>query len=115
MIERLFVYGSLAPGECNHDVMAGIQGEWQPGEIRGQLINPNWREAGWYPSFVIDDNAAWVKGQVFSSSCLSDHWSRLDAFEGERYLRSQTLANIYGDKLVQVFVYTLNPESPGIQ
>ncbi len=95
--------------------MAGIQGEWHPGEIRGQLINPNWRTEGWYPSFIIDDTAPWVKGQVFSSTCLSDHWPRLDAFEGEHYLRSQTLANIYGDDLVQVFVYTLNPKNPGAQ
>ena len=34
---RLAVYGSLAPGECTHHVIAHLRGVWSAGVVRGIL------------------------------------------------------------------------------
>ena len=34
---RLIVYGSLAPGEANAFMLAGLSGEWRPCRIRGRM------------------------------------------------------------------------------
>ncbi len=79
---RLAVYGTLAPGERHHDVMAGIPGSWTEGTVDG-VVNT---VAG-YPAFK------WVKGgrtvgvRVFTSERLPNHWRRIDRFEGEMYRR----------------------------
>ncbi len=108
MIKRLFVYGSLAPGETNHGVMSQISGKWQSAHLQGNLINPNWRTEGGYPSFELNQNADWVQGMIFSSDHLPDHWSRLDAFEGQGYVRSAAIAKTRDNQLVEVFVYVHN-------
>jgi len=35
--QRLFVYGSLAPGEVNAQVLEPLAGEWQEASVRGTL------------------------------------------------------------------------------
>lgn len=37
MIERLFVYGSLAPGRPNEHILAAIPGTWEPASVSGRL------------------------------------------------------------------------------
>jgi len=42
MTERLFVYGTLAPGRPNEHILADVPGSWEPARVTGTL-----REEGW--------------------------------------------------------------------
>lgn len=37
-LERLFIYGSLAPNCPNHHIVAHIDGQWQSGTVEGHLV-----------------------------------------------------------------------------
>ncbi|MDX5340036.1 MAG: gamma-glutamylcyclotransferase [Cyclobacteriaceae bacterium] len=106
-IERLFVYGSLAPGEPNERFLKRISGTWQEGNIFGTLINSEWKSAGGYPGLKLDNPLNLVVGKVFSSSQLGDLWAELDEFEGtEHYARVLVPIFIKGEPLpVEGFVY----------
>ena len=83
--ERLFVYGTLAPGRPNAQVLASVSGTWVAATVRGKLIPEGWGAAAGYPGIVLDSQGDEVRGLVFSSDALSAHWDRLDAFEGDGY------------------------------
>ena len=106
-IERLFVYGSLAPGEPNERFLKRIQGLWQEGNIFGTVINPEWRIAGGYPGLKLDNPTNLVEGKVFSSSQLKELWEELDEFEDtEHYSRVLVPIFIKGEpNPVEGFVY----------
>lgn len=108
MTERLFIYGTLAPGRSNHHHMADIQGDWQPATLRGRLYEEGWGAAAGYPAIVPGEDGDPVAGFVFSSDHLGAHWSRLDAFEGEGYLREQVTVTLEDGTPVEAFVYSLN-------
>jgi len=66
-------------------VLAGIQGTWPPGLIRGQL--GSWHG---YPAFTWVPGGDAVPVDVLDApgpAGLAAHWARLDAFEGPAYLR----------------------------
>ena len=46
-IERVFVYGTLLPGECNHRVAAPWLLDARPGEVSGRLV-----DCGVWPALV---------------------------------------------------------------
>lgn len=48
-----------------------------------------------------------VHGFVFSSSDLSAHWSRLDEFEGEGYVRVLVPARLASGTTVDAYIYAL--------
>ncbi|VXB34821.1 gamma-glutamylcyclotransferase family protein [Nocardioides sp. AX2bis] len=87
MTDRLFVYGTLAPGQLNEHVLAGIPGRWEPGAVTGRLVDEGWGAASGYRSVVLETAGEPVRGSVLTSPALLDHWSRLDEFEGEGYER----------------------------
>ena len=79
---RLAVYGTLAPGESNHHLIAGIRGTWQKGwvsGVRGRI--------GPYPALQWRPGGKSIPVQVLSSPHLPRHWARLDRFEGDAYRR----------------------------
>ena len=47
----LAVYGTLAPGQPNHHVVAPLGGEWTDGLIEGDLLPEGWGAALGYPGF----------------------------------------------------------------
>ena len=81
--QRLAVYGTLRPGESNAGQLSGIEGEWFQGSVPGFVTQP-----GDYLEFTWNDQAAPVVVMVFSSQKLSEHFNRLDEFEGPEYRRS---------------------------
>jgi gamma-glutamylcyclotransferase (GGCT)/AIG2-like uncharacterized protein YtfP len=87
---RLATYGSLAPGRTNHHQLAGLQGEWRPARVRGRRIEEGWGAALGHPGLILDPEGDEVEVQLFSSADLPEHWSRLDAFEGDGYRRVVT-------------------------
>lgn len=84
---RLATYGTLAPGQPNHHQLAGLNGRWRTGSVRGDLVAEGWGAELGYPALVLDPNGQPLEVHVFESDDLPDHWPRLDAFEGEGYRR----------------------------
>jgi gamma-glutamylcyclotransferase (GGCT)/AIG2-like uncharacterized protein YtfP len=106
---RLAVYGSLAPGRSNHGRLAGLAGEWQPGVVRGHLVESGWGAAQGYPGLNPDPFGPEVPVQLFTSDDLPSHWPRLDAFEGEEYVRVVVEVDL-GTRSVAAWLYALRPE-----
>lgn len=111
-IDRLFVYGTLAPGRENAHQMNGLRGDWQPATVRGKLFPEGWGAAAGYPGIVLDERGDRVSGLVFRSADLRDHWARLDAFEGDGYERLVTPARLATGTVVEAFVYALRSGPP---
>ena len=106
-MERLFVYGSLQPGESNEHVLAEMKGQWQPAMIKGCL-----REAGWatdmgYPGLVLDDNGDDIPGYVLTSADLANHWVAIDRFEGDEYERVVATVTLANGEHVSSYVYAI--------
>lgn len=108
MTHRLFIYGTLAPGRSNEHLLANVPGEWQPATVTGRLFQDGWGAALGYPGIVLDDRAGEVQGLVFSSECLTEHWTCLDEFEGEGYKRVLTVARLQDGATVDVYIYELS-------
>ena len=107
MIERLFVYGTLAPGGPNEHVLSEIGGSWEAARVIGSLRQKGWGAAMGYPGIDLDEHGDEVQGFLFSSEKLSDHWAKLDAFEGNSYERVLTVVKLRGNETVDAYIYTL--------
>ena len=106
-MQRLFVYGTLAPGRANHGVLQDIHGSWQPATLKGRLLDEGWGASMGCPGIVPDANGDEVAGYVLASEQLEAHWSRLDAFEGEGYTRVPVTVRIDETLEVEAYVYAL--------
>lgn len=107
MRERIFVYGTLAPGRPNAHILAGVAGTWEKGCVRGHLLEAGWGADQGYPGMVLDASAKPVEGFVLTSEQLSQEWARLDEFEGVGYQRVLAQVELETGSLVQAFVYQL--------
>ena len=110
MVNRLFVYGTLAPGRPNEHVLANIPGKWEPGTVRGTLLQEGWGARVGYPGMVLDQTGEEVRGFLFSSDELAEHLPRLDAFEGSGYERVKTSVRL-DEGLVEAYIYVLSRPS----
>jgi gamma-glutamylcyclotransferase (GGCT)/AIG2-like uncharacterized protein YtfP len=85
--ETLAVYGTLAPGEPNHHVVAPLGGEWTEGVVEGELFPVGWGAALGYNAFLPRPGGPEVAVKVLRSPALPDAWPELDRFEGPGYHR----------------------------
>lgn len=83
----LAVYGTLAPGQPNHQVVAPLGGEWAEGLIEGDLLPLGWGAALGYPAFRPRVGGPPVAVQVLTAAKLAAAWPDLDRFEGPGYRR----------------------------
>ena len=113
MTNRLFVYGTLAPGRPNGHVLADVPGEWEPATVTGRLLQEGWGAETGYPGIVLDEHGNDVQGFLFSSERLDGHWTRLDEFEGEDYERVLTTARRQDGSTVDAYIYRLSGSSSG--
>ncbi len=111
MKQRLFVYGTLAPGRPNEHVLEKIEGHWEKASVNGRLYAVGWGADYGYPALMLDESAEPVDGMIFASAELGDFWSELDEFEGDGYQRVVTSVRHENGSLVEAFVYILNAES----
>ncbi len=105
--QSLFVYGTLAPNGPNEHILTNIGGTWHPGTLRGQLHEAGWGANMGYPGLTLDEQGEPVKGFLFSSAQLSDHWGFLDEFEGSEYERVVAIASLSDGSQVETYVYVL--------
>lgn len=109
MPERLFVYGTLAPGRSNAEQLARVPGTWSRARVRGRLFPKGWGASLGYPALVLDADCGIVEGFLFSSDVLQAHWERLDAFEGEGYERVRTQVEREDGTMLEAYIYQLSP------
>jgi gamma-glutamylcyclotransferase (GGCT)/AIG2-like uncharacterized protein YtfP len=107
-MQRLFVYGTLAPGRANHKVLEGISGDWERATLRGKLLQEGWGAEMNCPGIIPTEEGDEVEGFIFSSEHLGDHWSMLDEFEGDGYERVLVTVRVDGSCDVEAYVYALN-------
>ena len=93
---RLATYGTLAPGRVNHHQLAGLEGTWFEGKVRGRLVQDGWGADLGYPGMIPDEVGEEIDVFVFESADLPDHWARLDAFEGAGYARIPIKVSVDG-------------------
>ena len=84
---KLAVYGTLAPGEANHEVLAGVDGVWQEGFVRGVLHESGWGAPLGFPGLRWNPSGGRVTVKMLVSTDLRGQWGRLDEFEGDEYRR----------------------------
>jgi gamma-glutamylcyclotransferase (GGCT)/AIG2-like uncharacterized protein YtfP len=106
-VHHLFVYGTLAPGRSNAHVLADVPGRWEPATAIGVLVPEGWGAAAGYPGLIVDPGGDLVAGFLFSSDALSDNWPRLDAFEGDGYVRVLTRVTRQDGTTIDAHVYAL--------
>lgn len=109
-MQKLFIYGTLGPGGPNQHIMDKIGGEWEAASLKGRLVEQGWGAEMGYPGLIIDDAGSDILGHVFSSMNLVDHWSALDAFEGEGYERVLTQVQLKTGESVDAYVYVLRSD-----
>ncbi len=106
MIQRLFVYGTLAPGRENHHVLENIPGTWESATLKGFLLNKGWGAFMGYPGIMPSDEGDEVKGWVLSSGVLAKYWADIDRFEGHEYRRVPVTVML-SHQPVKAFVYAI--------
>src|SRR3990172_1792972 len=79
--QRLAVYGTLAPGESNHHLLAACPGPWVLGAVHGR------RAMREHPVFTYDPTAPLVPVHLLTSPGLAQRWAQLDAFESPTHRR----------------------------
>ncbi|HSF85985.1 MAG TPA: gamma-glutamylcyclotransferase family protein [Acidimicrobiia bacterium] len=104
---RLAVYGSLAPGERHHDQVEHLGGTWQPGTVRGELLDRGWGARLGYPGFIADAEGPPVPVMVLTSGALAGAWEALDRFEGAYYRRTRVTVELENGESVEAAIYEL--------
>ncbi|MFN7938068.1 MAG: gamma-glutamylcyclotransferase family protein [Bryobacteraceae bacterium] len=104
---RLAVYGTLAPGRENHYQLAGLQGRWRPGTVRGTVLDSGWGSGEGYPALLLEPAGPVVAVQVFESDDLPSRWAQLDEFEGTGYRRVVATVQVE-DGEVPACIYVAN-------
>ncbi len=87
MTDKLFVYGTLGPGRPNEHILNNIGGCWENATVKGYLHQQGWGAEMGYPGIILDNDGNTIKGFIFSSDNILEHWPELDEFEGEAYER----------------------------
>lgn len=97
----LAVYGTLAPGQPNADILRTADGSWHQGTVRGTRLADGWQG---YPGLRLD-GAGEVPVQVLRTDRLD--WADLDAFEGPGYRRRRAVVRLEDGTAVVASTYVL--------
>ena len=111
MVERIFVYGTLAPGRPNEHMFGDIEGSWEVATVTGTLRQEGWGAEMGYPGIDLGEHGDEISGFLFSSEKLSDHWTTFDEFEGQAYERVLTVVKLPDNRTVDAYIYALRAET----
>jgi gamma-glutamylcyclotransferase (GGCT)/AIG2-like uncharacterized protein YtfP len=84
---KLFVYGSLMPGESNHFKLARFGSNWKRGYTLGNKVKNGWGSALGFDALRWNPYGDKIYGYLLSSDNLPTSWEELDMFEGLEYIR----------------------------
>ena len=107
-MQKLFIYGTLAPGRPNEHILKDIEGSWQKASVKGDLKEEGWGADMGYPGIILNEEANEVEGFVFTSNHLDKKLAMLDEFEGDGYQRVITKAKLENGEVVEAYIYALN-------
>ncbi len=107
-MEKLFIYGTLAPGRSNEHKLSDIDGIWEEGIVKGVLHQEGWGSDLGFPGIILDENANEIKGFLFTSKELYKKLDELDSFEGEEYRRVLVKVTLNGGNTTYAYIYELN-------
>lgn len=107
-MERLFVYGTLAPGKANHGVLENVPGAWEVATLKGKLLDEGWGADLGCPGIVPSKDGEEVEGHLLTSARLSEYWAILDEFEGSGYKRVPVRVKVKSGAMLEAYVYALN-------
>ncbi len=107
-MNRIFIYGTLAPGRPNEHILSELEGSWQKAYVYGSLIEEGWGSKLGYPGIVLDNSDNQVNGFVFTSNKLNEKLDFLDKFEGREYKRVSTIVYLESHKQDEAYIYALN-------
>ncbi len=106
-MNKLFIYGTLAPGKQNHGILKDIPGQWVAATVKGKIFDEGWGSELGCPGMIPSDEGDEIKGFLFTSDQLAQHWPMLDEFEGAEYMRMPVSVKYNNDEEVDAFVYAL--------
>ncbi len=109
---RLAVYGSLLPGEENHQEVEALRGTWVDGTVQGTLEDRGWGARAGYPGIRIGGGPGAVPVKVLVSEDLPRAWPRLDVFEGDEYVRVLAFVALPDGKEMVANIYELRDLPP---
>ena len=105
MPDKLFVYGTLKPGEPMDHLLESIGGRWEKATLRGELIEAGSAPGVHYPGVILDESGDVIEGFLFISENLPDHWGTLDRYEGRDYQRVKVDVRLEGGEVEKAYVY----------
>jgi len=73
MTNRLFIYGTLAPGQSNAHLLGDLVGTWEKASVNGTVYQVAWGAASGYPGILLNDGDGDAYGLLFSSDELPAH------------------------------------------
>lgn len=106
-LDKLFTYGTLIPGEVNHNVVEDLDGTWQTGSINGTLFQDGWGAQHGCPGVIPSPDGDVVPGYLLTSPELVNHWDRLDHFEGDDYQRVIVPVSLENGDSAMAYVYAI--------
>ncbi len=110
MPQRLFVYGTLRPGESNERFLVNKPGIWMNASITGILFPAGYGATEGYTVLVPDENGQLIHGQILEANFTEADWKILDEFETEAYERVLTTVVSEDGARLSAYVYILNQD-----
>ena len=110
-VAALAVYGLLAPGEKNHWVVRSIEGEWNPGVVRGFEFDVTWGPAEGYEGFLPDESGNDVAVMVLESDHLDKNFRSVDDFQGEGFVRQIVPVTLADGTIIHAWIYVALTDS----
>ena len=93
--------------------MTAIGGTWEEASVKGHLKPQGWGAEMGYPGIAsLDDTGDEIKGFLFCSEHLIDHWDELDDFEGKEYQRILTKVKTKDNHTLAAYIYILRNKKP---
>lgn len=83
----LVTYATLAPGARQSGTLAGLEGQFFKGHIRGTFFPRGQGTSDGYPGIRLHDDGEVIPAWMFKSADLPAQWPHLDVYEGDEYAR----------------------------
>lgn len=108
MTARLFVYGTLRPGESNAYFLTQISGEWIEASLIGFHFPSGYGATEGYPVLVPSSSGLPISGFIFEAEFTTSQWQMLDDFETDAYQRILASVTTASGAYLDAYVYILN-------